>query len=610
MAVLAPSGFQENPESRIVLGVNRSVSGRLWRERLDAVSAVWAETIAQRFGMPDLIARVIAARGVDPDQAEGFLQPRLKTLMCDPSALIDMDAAAARIADAVVGGERIAIFADYDVDGATSAALLTRFFRSLGTDPLVYVPDRQAEGYGPNAPAVSQLADAGARLLITVDCGTAASAAFDEAEKRAMDVVVLDHHQAGLDLPDIAALVNPNRQDDLSGQGHLAAVGVTFLAVVAINRELRKRRFFARQGAGEPDLMGWLDLVALGTVADVVPLKGVNRAFVVQGLAVLRKRLNPGLSALCDLSRLSGPPTPYHLGFLIGPRINAGGRLGDARLGARLLSSDDDAEAGRIAEQLDRYNAERQAIEVETLQQADAQIGLDVADRNQQVVVAHGDDWHVGVVGLVAARLKERHRRPAIAVAFDASGRGTASGRSIPGVDLGAAVRKAAETGLIVKGGGHAMAAGLTVERDRLGAFEAFLEDELGDSVAAARAADALKIDGPLTAAGATLELAEMIESAGPFGSGHPQPVFAFPAHRITYAEPVGNGHVRCAIAGSGGASIKAIAFRARDEALGRALLSERGRMLHLAGMLSLDHWRGRPQVQLRIVDAAEPAAR
>ncbi len=606
--MLAPSGFQEQPESRTVLGVSRSVSGRLWRERLDDVAAVWAETIAQRFGMPDIIARVIAARGVDPDQADGFLQPRLKTLMCDPSTLTDMDAAAVRIADAVVGGEKIAVFADYDVDGATSAALLSRFFHSLGVDPVVYVPDRQTEGYGPNAAAVAALADAGAKLLIAVDCGTAKSAAFDEAARRAVDVVVLDHHQAGLELPPVFALVNPNRQDDLSEQGHLAAVGVAFLAVVAINRELRKRRFFSSNNTTEPNLLDWLDLVALGTVADVVPLKGLNRAFVVQGLNQLRRRMNPGLAALCDLSRLSGPPTPYHLGFLLGPRINAGGRLGEACLGARLLSCDDDAEARPIAEQLDRYNTERQAIEAETLAEADARIGIVLADSNRQVIVAHGENWHVGVVGLVAARLKERHRRPAFAIAFEETGLGTASGRSIAGVDLGAAVRKAADAGIVVKGGGHAMAAGLTIERGRLGDFEAFMEEILGDAVATARASDSLKIDGPLTAAGATIELAEMIESAGPFGSGHPQPIFAFPAHRVTYAEPVGNGHVRCTIAGSGGASIKAIAFRAKDEPLGRALLSARGRTLHLAGTLSLDHWRGRPRVQLRIIDAAEPA--
>lgn len=607
--VFAQSGFSEDPESRAVLGVTRSVSGRAWRERLDAVGAVWAETIAQRDGIADVVARVIAARGVSPDEARGFLTPRLKTLMCDPSNLTDMDLAAGRIADAAESGEQVAVFADYDVDGATSSALMLRFLRSLGLDPLIHVPDRQTEGYGPNVVALNGLADAGATLIITVDCGTAKSDALDEMTRRGVDVVVLDHHLTGPELPPVTALVNPNRQDDLSGQGHLAAVGVTFLAVVAVNRELRRRGFYARTGMAEPDLIAWLDMVALGTVADVVPLKGVNRAFVTQGLSVLKRRGNPGLAALSDLARLSGPPSPYHLGFLLGPRINAGGRVGEADLGARLLSCSDASQAVQIAQQLDLYNKQRQEIEAATLTEADAVVGVQLAQSNRQVVVAQGEGWHPGVVGLVASRLKERYRRPAFAVAFDETGMGTASGRSISGVDLGTAVREAAEAGVIVKGGGHAMAAGLTVERGRLDEFEAFMEERLGDAVATARSTDCMKIDGALTAAGATVELVEQIESAGPYGAGHPQPVFAFPAHRVTYAEPVGNGHVRCSIAGSGGTTLKAIAFRAREEPLGDALLGARGGTLHLAGMLSLDHWRGQARVQLRIADAADPTA-
>jgi len=603
-------GFREAPEERAVLGVTRSVSGRAWRERLDAVTAAWADVITQRHGIPEMIARVIAARGVAPDDADGFLVPRLKSLMGDPSTLVDMDAAATRLADAVEAGEKLAIFADYDVDGATSAALLTRFFRGVGLDPLVHIPDRMTEGYGPNPGAVEDFAAAGATLMITVDCGTTPSPAFEAAGKADIDVIVLDHHQAGLDLPPARALVNPNRQDDLSGEGHLAAVGVSFFAVVAINRELRRRGFHARTGHAEPDLMAMLDLVALGTVADVVPLKGVNRAFVVQGLQMLRQRRNVGLSALADVARLSGPPSPYHLGFLLGPRINAGGRIGDAAMGARLLTTDDAAEARHLAEQLDRFNAERQAIEAETVEEADARVRVALHGANRQVIVAEGEGWHVGVVGLVASRLKERYRLPTFAIAFDETGLGTGSGRSITGVDLGAAVRRAVEEGLLVKGGGHAMAAGLTVTRDRLAAFEAFLEEAIGEAVIEARAHDSLKIDGPLTAGGATVDLAEMLESAGPFGAGHPQPVFAFPAHRVTYAEPVGNGHVRCTIAGSGGATLKGIAFRAAEEPLGEALLSARGKSLHLAGMVSLDHWRGDKRVQLRLVDAADPVAR
>ncbi|MCW2309922.1 single-stranded-DNA-specific exonuclease RecJ [Rhodobium gokarnense] len=604
--MLQPTGFCDDPETRAVLGVTRSVSGRVWRERLDAPAALAAETIAQRHGLPDIIARVIAARGVAPDAAEGFLEPRLKTLMCDPSVLTDMDAAAARIADAVMAGTQIAVFADYDVDGATSSALLARFLRSLGADPLIRIPDRIAEGYGPNPEAVSEFAEAGAKLLVTVDCGTSPCAAFEEAAKRGLDVVVLDHHQAGLDLPAVSALVNPNRQDDLSGEGHLAAVGVTFLAVVAVNRELRRRGFYARTGTPEPNLISWLDLVALGTVADVVPLKGLNRAFVVQGLDILRRRGNVGLAALADIARLSGPPSPYHLGFLLGPRINAGGRIGDAEMGMRLLTSDDAAEAADIARQLDTLNAERQALEAETLIEADAQVAVVASGGNRQVIVAHGEGWHAGVVGLVASRLKERYRRPAFAIAFSGD-TGTGSGRSVSGVDLGAAVRKAAAEGLLVKGGGHAMAAGLTLSKDRLEDFEAFLEEALGEAAMAARENDALSIDGALTAGGATTELCEMLEKAGPFGAGHPQPVFAFPAHRVTYAEPVGNGHVRCTIAGSGGVSLKGIAFRAAEEPLGEALLSARGGALHLAGSIGLDHWRGQKKVQLRLIDAADP---
>ena len=599
-------GFREDPARRAVLGVERSVSGRAWRERLDARGSLWAEAIVQRYGMPDVIARVLAGRGIDPDGAERFLEPRVRDLMPDPSRLVDMDAAADRLASAIQNRERIAIFADYDVDGATSSALMVRFLRHFGIDAPVYIPDRLTEGYGPNVEAMRALRKGGAEVVITLDCGTTSMEPLVEARALGMDVVVLDHHQTGEALPPAHALVNPNRQDDLSGEGHLAAVGVTFLTLVAVNRALRQRGAY-RGPSGEPDLLALLDLVALGTVADVVPLVGLNRAYVRQGLAVLGRRQNIGLAALSAVARLSGPPSPYHLGFLLGPRINAGGRIGAPGLGARLLTATDPGEAERIAAELDRLNAERQAMEAEILEAADVQAALAVERDDPAVVVAAGEDWHMGVVGVVASRLKEKYRRPAFAIAIDEAGIGTGSGRSVGGADLGRAVRGAVEAGIAIKGGGHTMAAGLTIARDRLEDFRAFLESELGAAVQEARSRDGLSIDGPLTAGGATADLVKMIEEAGPYGSGHPQPIFVLPSHAVSYAEPVGNGHVRCTLTGSG-AKLKAIAFRSAEEPLGQLLLASRGRPLHFAGTLGLDYWQGQPRVQMRLIDAADPA--
>jgi len=590
---------------RCVLVVTRSVSGRTWRERLTATETPTALAIAQRLGVPEVVARVLAGRGVALEAAGAFLDPTVKDLMPDPSALQALDAGVARVADAVQAGHRIAIFGDYDVDGATSSALLSRYLSALGTPNRIHIPDRIVEGYGPNGPAIRMLRDEGADLLVCVDCGSTSFEAFEEARGVDLDVVVLDHHQVGEELPPTVALVNPNRQDDLSGLGHLAAVGVTFVFVVGLNRELRRRGMFA--GRREPDLLAMLDLVAVGTVCDVVPLTGLNRAFVRKGLLALHRRANPGLAALSDVARVHGPPTPYHLGFLIGPRINAGGRIGDAALGARLLTTGDMDEARGIAETLERLNSERQAIEAAMLEEGEAQamVALDASD--PAVLFAGADGWHPGVVGLVASRLKERHRRPAFAVAFDADGKGTASGRSIPGVDLGAAVRKAVGEGILEKGGGHAMAAGLTVRRDRLDDLQAFLDAELSEAVAAARSEHVLKVDGALTASAAQVALYHDLERAGPFGAGHAQPVFAFPSHRISFADVVGKGHVRATLADGGGGSLKAIAFKAADTALGQMLLSHRGERLHLAGALSLDTWQGREQVQVRLLDAADP---
>jgi single-stranded-DNA-specific exonuclease len=595
---------------RPFLGVERSVTGRIWRDRLDARGSASALAIGQRHGLPELLCRVLAGREIDLDAVPSYLDPTVKRLMPDPSTLTEMQAAAARLADAVQRGEQIAILGDYDVDGATSTALLVRVLRAGGSDPFFHIPDRLFEGYGPNVEAVRNIAARGARLLITVDCGTTSSDALTEAAKLGLDVVVLDHHQAGERLPPALALVNPNREDDLSGLGHLAAVGVTFMAAVALVRELRNRAFW-NESRPEPDLLRFLDLVALGTVADVVALKGLNRAFVTKGLLALRARENIGLRALMDVARLAGPPAPFHLGFLLGPRINAGGRIGDATLGTKLLVTDDLAEASEIAARLDQLNRERQEIEKVTLEAAEAEalasLGL---EEKGALVLATGEGWHPGVVGLVAARLRERFGRPAFAIAFLGQ-TGTGSGRSIPGVDIGRVVRHAVELGLLEKGGGHAMAAGLTVARAKLAPLRAFLEEQLREGVETARGADHLSIDGAITAGAATGELWSMIERAGPFGAGNPEPMFALPSHVVSFADPVGSTHVRVRLRAGDGKQIGAIAFRALNRPLGDALLAARGRPLHVAGTLSLDRWNGQERIEMRVCDAApaEPLA-
>jgi single-stranded-DNA-specific exonuclease len=594
-------------DGRAFLGVDRSFTGRRWVSRLDEAEARVAATIAQRHAVPDIVARVLAGRGVAADDVPHFLEPALKRLLPDPSVLTAMDAAAARIADAVVAGEAMAVFGDYDVDGATSAALFARYMRAVGADPLIYIPDRIFEGYGPNTEAMRMLAGRGVRLVVCVDCGSTSHQALADGRGMGLDVVVVDHHQLGAELPPAVAVVNPNRQDDLSGLGHLAAVGVTFLTLVAVNRVLRDRGWFA--GRREPELLQWLDLVALGTVCDVVPLVGLNRAFVSKGLMAMGRRGNRGLAALADAARLGGPAAPYHLGFLLGPRINAGGRIGDAALGARLLASDDPAECEQIAAELDRLNRERQVIETamleEAVAEADAEIGT---GEGPSVIVTASERWHAGVVGLLASRLKDRFHRPAVAIAFQPNGIGTGSGRSVAGVDLGHAVRRAVERGILVKGGGHAMAAGLTVEKPRLGELRAFLEESLRRAVSGSEEADGLAIDAALSARGASLELIEMVDRAGPFGAGNAEPIFAFPAHQVSYVEANPNGHVRMTLRGSEGTTLKATAFRAADSALGRALLAARGRAIHVAGTLSVDSWQGRRQAALRIVDAADSA--
>jgi single-stranded-DNA-specific exonuclease len=595
-------------EASPYLGVTRSVLGRAWSERCDAGRSTVALAIAQTHGLPDVLARVLAGRGVSVQDAPVFLSPRLRDLLPDPHGLTGMEVAAERLADAVERGETVAIFGDYDVDGACSAALLAEYLRRCGVSYLIHIPDRITEGYGPNAEAIRSLKGQGAGLLVTVDCGTASHEPLAEAGRLGLDVVVLDHHQAPERLPPALALVNPNRQDDLSGLGQLCAAGVVFLALVALNRTLRNRGFFA--GRVEPDLLASLDLVALATVADVVPLTGLNRAFVRQGLQIMRGRRRAGLAALIDVAGLSGAPECWHLGYLIGPRINAGGRIGDAALGSKLLLAEDPFQAGRLATELDRLNRERQVIEQDAVADAEAQALHAVVERGDRpVLVTSSADWHPGIVGLIAARLKERFRRPSFAFTRNGDGSATGSGRSVPGVDLGRAVRAAVEAGLAAKGGGHAMAAGVTISGEDMGRFEAFMAQRLAEAVGDTRVLDTLLVDAGLTAAGALPSLVAALERAGPYGSGQPEPVFVFPHHRLVEAREVGSaGHVRAKLRGGDGTIIGAIAFRAAGQPLGQSLIRALGHHVHVAGTLCLDRWGGHDRVEIRIIDLAMPA--
>ena len=597
-----PSIMPETP--RPFLDIAQSVTGRAWVDRLDAAAARNATAIGQRTGIPDILARIMAARGVGIEDAQSYLEPSIRNLMPDPSTLTAMDDLAERLARAITDNESIALFGDYDVDGACSCALMTRYLRHFGLEPQVHIPDRIFEGYGPNIAAMDKLTEAGASLIITLDCGTTSDGPIAHARGRGADVLVIDHHLSDHELPPATALVNPNRPDDISGLGYLCAAGVTFMVLVAVNRVLRNRG-----DTGLPDLLKLLDLVALATVCDVVPLTGLNRAFVVRGLEVARRGDKPGLAALALAARASGPLNPYHLGFLIGPRINAGGRIGDAALGTRLLALDDEHQAMVIAAQLDELNGERQRIEVEAVEEATATAEAEIGGgEGPPVLVLASAKWHPGVVGLVAARLRERFERPSFAIALNPDGGGTGSGRSMPGVDLGRAVIEAVESGLVPKGGGHAMAAGVSLRPGELGAFRAFLAERLGPSVNAARAASALKIDAALTARGATVDLLHSLEKAGPFGAGNPSPVFAFPAHRARYPQIVGKGgHISFTLSSDDGARLKAIAFRAAGTALGEMLMRDGDQPLHLAGGLSLDHYQGREQAQFRLIDIARP---
>ena len=595
-----------DPVPRAFLNVERSAGDQRWVSRLDQAAQNRALAIAQVHGIPDLVARVLAGRGVSLDDAPAFLDPTIRSLMPDPFTLTDCEKAVNRLADAIARREKVAIFGDYDVDGAASSALLYRFLRHFGVEAEIYIPDRIFEGYGPNPAAIRQLIANGAGLIVTVDCGSTSFDALAAARDEGRDVVVIDHHQLGHELPPCLALVNPNREDDLSGQGHLCAAGVVFMVLVAAARHLRQ---LGDPRAKSLDLLAWLDLVALATVCDVVPLKGLNRAYVVKGLLAARHMGNAGLAALFRKAGLGGPVTPYHFGFLIGPRINAGGRIGDAALGSRLLTLDDPVEAEEIAGRLDELNRERQAMEAAMLAEAEAEVLAEYGTgEGASVIVTARDNWHPGIVGLIAARIKEKFKRPAFAIAFDPSGKGTGSGRSINGFDMGRMVRAAVEAGLLVKGGGHAMAAGLTVERANLGRLRAFFEETAGETVPDLVANHVLKIDGALSASGATLELFDQLEQAGPYGSGHAQPVFAIPAHRLKDARLVGTAHIKVTLEAADGSRLDGIAFRAAETPLGNMLLNSRGAQIHAAGCLSADHWQGSRRIQLRLLDAAKAA--
>jgi single-stranded-DNA-specific exonuclease len=589
------------------LGVAQSLTGKLWRDRLDARGAARALAMVQRYQLPEMLARVIAGRDVDLDAVPDFLDPTLRKMMPDPSTVTQMEAAAKRIADAAVRSERVAIFGDYDVDGATSAALLAWHLRHCGLDPLIHIPDRIFEGYGPNTEAVRGLAARGATLLVAVDCGTTSLEPLAEARRLGMSVVVIDHHQCGDALPEVDALVNPNRPDDLSGLGYLAAVGLVLITLVAVNRELRGRGFFSNE-MPEPDLLGMLHHVALGTVADVAPLVGLNRAFVAKGLIAMRRRDHVGHTALMDVARLNGPPEAWHLGFMLGPRINAGGRIGRADLGVRLLLEGDVSEAARIAAELDRLNSERRVIEQAAEAQAEGEVlaALGLEDKGSVIVTA-SEGWHPGIVGLVAARLKEKFGRPAFAIALEPGGIGTGSGRSIGGVDLGRAVRQAVHDGLLMKGGGHAMAAGVTLRKERLAEFRAFMESTLAHDVAQSRHVNELLIDGAVSARAVTPEFAATLNRAGPFGTGNGEPVIALPAHQLVYADEVGQAHLRLRFKSGDGAIVNGIAFRSIGQKLGNALVQHRGQLLHVAGSLAIDRYQGAERVQLRVIDVAEP---
>jgi single-stranded-DNA-specific exonuclease len=598
-----------------VTAITQSLSGLAWRWRGGNMDMSGRFGGGNRLGdaiSDSLVDQLLLSRGVPHDDLERHRRPTLRDFLPDPSIFRDMDLAARRLADAVVAGERITVYGDYDVDGATSAALLLRLLRGLGVEGQPYIPDRLLEGYGPSGEALVRLGRDGSQLIVTVDCGAMAHEALGQAQAAGIDVIVVDHHKCAAELPPAVAMVNPNRldeADDAASHGHLAAVGVAFLLAVATVRVLRTRGWFDNRPA--PDLMALLDLVALGTVADVAQLKGLNRALVAQGLKIMARRGNVGLAALIDASRIARAPTASDLGFALGPRINAAGRIGDSSLGVRLLTTENPDEAADIAARLSALNDERRAIEQAVQEAAEAQVD---AQHNRAVVVVAGRGWHPGVIGIVAGRIKEKTGKPALVIALDdgevaevdGAGMGKGSGRSIPGVDLGAAIIAAREAGLLVKGGGHAMACGLTIAPEQVEPLADWLDERLARDVGAARAAQSLALDLSLSPGGLTPALVEALDGAGPYGIGWPGPRVAIGPVRLVKCDLVGNDHVRAIVSGSDGRSFKAMAFRAAQTELGQTLLHGcKGRQLWLAGRARLDDWGSRPAAELHIEDAA-----
>jgi single-stranded-DNA-specific exonuclease len=581
-------------------GVARSFTGRRWL--LKAADPVLERELLREIS--PVLARLLALRGISLAQAADYLTPRLKHLLPDPLLLKDMDKAVARVAQAIAEGQRIAVFGDYDVDGSTSAALLSDFLGALGPPPRIYIPDRMTEGYGPSPAAMRVLAAEGAALVITVDCGAAAIAALTEAQSLGLDVVVLDHHRVEASPPAVAH-VNPNQPGDTSGLGHLCAAGVSFLFLVALNRHLRDSGFYEARGMAEPDLRLFLDLVGLATICDVVPLQGVNRAFVRFGLGQIGTLSRPGLAALAGVAGAKGPFTPYHLGFVFGPRINAGGRVGRSSLGVDLLTARDPDKAGEFALAMDLHNKERQAIEKLILEEATAMATIQA---NAPFILVAGEGWHPGVVGIVAGRLKERFAKPAFVAGFE-GGMGRGSARSIAGIDIGGIIRDAALAKVIEYGGGHAMAAGFSLTAAQLEGFHHFVEARFGGVGPALAAANDLHLDAVSSVAGANIALAQEIAQAGPFGAGNPEPLLGLADVRVAYADVVGKAHVKLRLGGGDGSLLDAIAFRAVGTPLGDGLLASRGAHIHVAGRLRQDDWNGRIRVQLEIEDAAPGSA-
>lgn len=593
----APSAF---------LGVERSLSGRAWRERV--ADPLVVRDIQQRHGLIEPLARALAARGVSLEQSEHYLRPTLKALFPDPSSFTDMDRAAEILIDALEQGRPTMVFADYDVDGATSAAQLVRWFRYMGVELPIYIPDRLTEGYGPSPAAFRKIRESGAELVVTLDCGAAAYDAIASAGEIGLEVVVVDHHLMREDPPAAAAVVNPNRPGCQSGQGVLAAAGVTFVLLAALNREARKRGLFT-EDRPQPDPRQWLDLVALGEVCDVTQLVGFNRALTALGLRTMGAWANPGLKALFEVGKGSGPPSVFHAGFILGPRINAGGRIGRSDLGARLLSTDDPLEAQALAEELDGLNTERKAVEAAVVEEAAAMLERGNLNPDAPVIVVAGEDWHPGVIGIVAGRLRERYRKPVVVIGIDrAANVGKGSGRSQPGVNLGRAIQAAFEAGLLMAGGGHAMAAGLSIRPDMIPEFRAFLEERLAGEMEAV-GAEAVEIDVLLQPRAASRALLDDFQRLAPFGPGNPEPMFAMTQVRPDRVSALKGGHVRLDLVGPTGDRIKAISWRSAETPLGQRLLAGGG-ALDVAGRLKPDDYMGRNGVQFEIEDVHDPRAR